>query len=341
MNEISIPSSSVDISDVDVESCLLPLFEPRTIARGTDTHAKVVRVTLRGGGKIGHGEACAMERYGESQDSVISQVKTAAPRLAGRLKRHDLYDIFPAGAARNAVDCAWWDLEAKQTGMVAEMRAGLDGTLPVLSAFTITIKPPREMAEDAAREKERPLIKVKLGHFEDDRARIEAVRRAAPDARLIVDANEGWSIEELEAIAPVLVAAGVELVEQPLHADRDEVLKGRKFGIPLCADESCHTVDSLERLVGCYDYINIKLDKTGGLTEALALAAAARERALGLMVGCTNGSTLAMAPGFILGQLCDFCDLDAALFLRDREQGEAAYDGSLLGWSATRRWGLA
>lgn len=341
MNEMLLPSSPVEISDVLVESCLLPLFEPRTIARGTDTHAKVVRVTLRGGGKVGHGEACAMERYGESQDSVISQVEAAVPRLNGRLKRHDLYDILPAGAARNAVDCAWWDLEARQTGTVAEARAGLDKVAPVLTAFTITIKSPSGMAEDAARERERPLIKVKLGHFEDDRARIEAVRRAAPGARLIVDANEGWSIEEFETMAPVLSAAGVELVEQPLHADRDEALRGRKFGIPLCADESCHTVASLERLAGCYDYINIKLDKTGGLTEALALAAAARERGMGLMVGCTNGSTLAMAPGFILGQFCDFCDLDAALFLKERENGEVEYDGSLLDWSAGRRWGAA
>ncbi|HUD52060.1 dipeptide epimerase, partial [Parvibaculum sp.] len=277
---------------------------------------------------------------GETQESVLAQIEAVAPKLAGRFAREELEKVLPAGAARNALDCALWDLEAKQSGVAAEVRAMVAPTAPIVTAYTITIKTPEEMAEVARKESHRQLLKIKLGHFEDDRARMEHVRRAAPDARLIVDANEGWTFDQLKEMVPILEGAGVELIEQPLHATRDDPLRGFECGIPLCADEACHTRASLPSVEGKYAYINIKLDKTGGVTEALALAREARKRGFGVMIGCTNGTTLAMAPGLIVAQLCSICDLDAAMFLREVESGETVYAGSELDWSSARRWGL-
>ncbi len=330
----------IEIENIGAKIALIPLAEPRTIARGTETAAKTVQVRVSGAGKVGLGEACAMSRYGETQESVLAQIEAVAPKLVGRFAREDLANVLPAGAARNALDCAFWDLEAKQSGVAAEVRAMVAPMAPIVTAYTITIKSPEEMAEVARREGHRPLLKIKLGHFEDDRARMEHVRRAAPDTRLIVDANEGWTFDQLKEMVPVLKAAGVELIEQPLHATRDDPLCGYECGIPLCADEACHTRASLPDVEGKYGYINIKLDKTGGVTEALALAREARKRGFGVMIGCTNGTTLAMAPGLIVAQLCSICDLDAAMFLREVESGETVYMGSELDWSSARRWGL-
>ncbi len=331
---------TVLVEALRVSAVVLALGESRAIAREVSTHAEMIEVRLGGGGWEGRGEASPMARYGESLASIVAQVEGARPVLGGALSRQALGEILPAGAARNAVDAALWDLEAKQTGRTAEALACMDAARPITTAYTIPIKPPAEAAAVAERERARPLIKVKLGHFADDRARLEAIRGAAPDADLIVDANEGWSLEELRVMAPIARDLGVCLIEQPIHATRDEALAGVDFGVPLCADESCHTRADLAVVTARYQYINIKLDKSGGLTEALALAHAAKAQGLGLMVGCTHGTTLAIAPAFLVAQMCAFCDLDAPLFLADREDNEIGYLGSVLDWSPRRRWGL-
>ncbi len=319
----------------------LPLEEARAIAREVSTDAEVIRVEMTRGPCVARGESSPMARYGESLESVCAQIQAVMPAVLDLHSREDLAMLLPAGAARNAVDSALWHLEAELHGRPAEATAGLTAPLPpVITAYTISLKPPAEAAEVAVRERGRPLVKVKLGHFDEDRARLEAIRRAAPDSDLIVDANEGWSLEQLKVMAPIARDLGVKLIEQPLHATRDTPLEGVDWGVPLCADESCHTREDLDRVARRYQVINIKLDKSGGLTEALALARAARERGLGLMFGSTNGATLGIAPAFLVAQLCDFRDLDAPLFLAEREEEELAYDGSSLGWSKTRRWGI-
>ena len=294
----------------------LPLEEARAIAREVSTDAEVIRVEMTRGPCVARGESSPMARYGESLESVCAQIQAVMPAVLDLHSREDLAMLLPAGAARNAVDSALWHLEAELNGR------------------------PAEAAEVAVRERGRPLIKVKRGQFDEDRAPREANRRAAPDSDLIVDANEGWSLEQLKVMAPIARDLGVKLIEQPLHATRDTPLEGVDWGVPLCADESCHTREDLDRVARRYQVINIKLDKSGGLTEALALARAARERGLGLMIGSTNGATLGIAPAFLVAQLCDFRDLDAPLFLAEREEEELAYDGSSLGWSKTRRWGI-
>lgn len=327
------------VDQFEAEELHLKLAEPRTIARGTETHANVIRVYLSGGGHTARGEAKPMEHYGDSIPNALSQLESVRPLLSGGLSRDALLDIMPAGGARNALDAAMWDLEAKQSARDVADLAGLAPLRKIITAFTIPIKSPTEMARVAERERERPLIKVKLGYFDEDRARLEAIRRAAPDAKLIVDANEGWSLRQLLEMAPLARDLGVQLIEQPLRAADDAMLDGVDCGIPLCADESCHTRSSLDEIGNRYAYINIKLDKSGGLTEALALAREADARGYGVMVGCTNGTTLGIAPAYLLAQLCGFCDLDAPLFLADREEEELSYDGSNLGWSMNRRWG--
>lgn len=329
----------IQIDRLEAEELHLELAEPRTIARGTQTHANVIRVRLFGGGHAARGEAKPMEHYGDTIPNALSQLESVRPLLAAGLGRDALLDILPPGGARNALDSALWDLEAKQSGRDAAEIAGLAPLRKIITAYTIPLKTPPEAARVAERERHRPLIKVKLGHFGEDRARLEAIRKAAPDAALIVDANEGWSLQQLLDMAPIARDLGVQLIEQPLRAADDPLLDDVDCGIPLCADESCHTRASLDELGTRYAYVNIKLDKSGGLTEALALAREADARGYGVMVGCTNGATLGIAPAYLLAQLCGFCDLDAPLFLAGHEEEELAYDGSELGWSANRNWG--
>ena len=316
-----------------------PLEEARAISREVSRFAEMLEVRVFGGGREGRGEASPMARYGETLAGIEARAQAERAAVVANGAREWLQHSMPPGAARNAIDCALWDLQAKQSGRSAEVMAGLTSIRPITTAYTIPIKSPAEAAEVARRERHRPLIKVKLGHFADDRARLEAVRKAAPDATLIVDANEGWSLADLRAMAPVARDCGVALIEQPLPASADAVLTGLDFGAPLCADESCHTRADLAAVRGRYQFINIKLDKTGGLTEALELAAEAKAMRLGLMVGCTHGTTLAIAPAYLVAQHCAFCDLDAPLFLATREASELAYEGSVLTWSAERRWG--
>jgi L-alanine-DL-glutamate epimerase-like enolase superfamily enzyme len=249
-------------------------------------------------------------RYGETLESVTAQIEG----LSGTVTRESLYELLPPGAARNAVDCALWDLEAKQTGKRVWQLAGLPAPGPEITAYTLSLDTPEKMRAQAAKNAQRPLLKIKLG-TPDDMARLEAVRAGAPDATIIVDANEGWSAEVYTDLAPHLVRLGVALVEQPLPAGEDEALIGMARPVPVCADESAHDRASLPGLAGKYDVVNIKLDKTGGLTEALALRDAALAEGYKVMVGCMVGSSLAMAPATLAAQGAMVTDLDGPLLL--------------------------
>lgn len=298
-----------------------PVAGAFTIARGSRTQADVVVVALHAQGHRGRGECVPYARYGESVAGVIAGIERLRGALEAGLDRGALQGALPPGAARNAIDCALWDLEAKRSGRPAHALAGLPPPRPLTTAYTISLGDPHMMAEAAARVADRPLLKVKLGGAGDD-VRIAAVRAAAPDAELIVDANEAWTPRDLEPNLAACAAAGVTLVEQPLPAAADAVLAAIERPIPVCADESLHDRGSLPHLLGKYDAINIKLDKAGGLTEALALADAAQRLGLQLMVGCMLSTSLAIAPALLLAQRARVVDLDGPLLLaQDREPG--------------------
>ncbi|PCI63657.1 MAG: L-Ala-D/L-Glu epimerase [Kordiimonadales bacterium] len=298
-----------------------PLAQPFVIARGSKSVARVVVVTLSRGGKVGFGESVPYGRYGETIESVVAQIETIRGELAHGLKRANLQKLMPAGAARNAVDCALWDIEAKEASRsVAEM---LGITVPerICSVQTLSIGSPKAMQAEAVRYAEYPIIKIKLDSH-DVLARMEAVRRGAPNARFIIDANESWTLDLLKDTAPALAGLNVVMIEQPLRADEDEALESYSGPIPIGADESCHTSEGLEALKTKYDYINIKLDKTGGLTEALALKAAAKETGFGIMIGSMVSTSLALAPAVLLAGDADFVDLDSPnLLANDRPAG--------------------
>ncbi len=292
-----------------------PLAEVFTISRGSRTEARVLTVSVTEGGVTGRGECVPYARYGETLESVTREIEG----LRLPLDRAALQDLLPAGAARNAVDCALWDLECKTQGLRAWDLAGLTAPGPEITAFTLSLAEPAQMEAAARKHAHRPMLKIKLG-TPDDMPRLEAVRRGAPDAKIIVDANEGWSAEVYSDLAPHLVRLGVALVEQPLPAGEDEALIGMTRPVPVCADESCHDRASLPALKGKYDVVNIKLDKTGGLTEALALRAAALAEGYRIMVGCMVGSSLAMAPAVLVAQGAMVTDLDGPLLLaQDRD----------------------
>ena len=300
---------------ISVKAETFKLAQVFTISRGSRTEAEVITVRITKDGVIGWGECVPYARYGETIDTVSSQIKSL-----GEITRIDLSEALPAGAARNAVDCALWDLEAKSTGMRVSDIIGLGSLHPEVTAYTLSLDQPKLMEIQAKRNSFRPLLKIKLG-TPDDMPRLEAVRRGAPKSRIIVDANEGWSAEIYSDLAPHLVRLGVELVEQPLPASEDDALLGLDRPLPVCADESCHESSSLKSMKGKYDYANIKLDKTGGLTEALKLRQAAREAGYGIMVGCMVGSSLAMAPATLVAQGAAFTDLDGPLLLaEDRDK---------------------
>lgn len=319
---------------ITVSSDVFRLAQVFTISRGSRTEAKVLTVQVTRGGVIGWGECVPYARYGESPESVAAQIR-ALPEGIGRTA---LQDALPPGAARNAVDCALWDLEAKAAGRRAWDLAGLAAPGVVTTAFTLSLAEPAAMEAAAQAEAHRPVLKIKLG-TPDDMPRLEAVRRGAPGARLIVDANEGWTPEIYRDLAPVLVRMGVALVEQPLPAGADEALAEIERVLPVCADESCHDRASLARLCGLYDVVNLKLDKTGGLTEALATAKAAREIGFGIMVGCMVGSSLAMAPAVLLAQGAEYVDLDGPLLLAEDRPHPLRYDLSQLYPPDRELWG--
>lgn len=314
-----------------------PIAGSFTIARGSKTMADVVTVTLREGGCEGRGECVPYPRYGETVEAVTAALERARSAIEAGAGRGEVASLMVPRAARNALDCALWDLEAKLSGVPVWRRAGIAEPQPLVTAFTISLDAPERMAEMAAAVR-RPLLKLKLGR-PGDGERLRQVRAAAPVSRLIVDANEGWRPEDLPAMLAACAEAGVELVEQPLPAGNDGRLAEISRPVAVCADESAHDRDQLAGLVGKYDAINIKLDKTGGLTEALALAHEARAMGFQIMTGCMLATSLAMAPAMLVAQLADVVDLDGPLLLaRDREHG-IVYDGSLMRPPAVRLWG--
>ena len=314
-----------------------PIDGAFTISRGSKTEAEVISCTITEGENSGRGECVPYRRYGETVESVRRQIETASAAISAGIDRARLLEAMPSGAARNAVDCALWDLEAKISGIrVAERLGGKPA--PLETAFTLSLASPEAMAAQARQNASRPLLKVKIGG-EGDIARIRAVRQAAPASRLILDANEGWTDDDVANNLAVAAELGVALVEQPLPAGRDAILGRIGHPVPVCADESVHTADGLEALAGLYDAVNIKLDKAGGLTAALMLRDRARELGFSVMVGCMVGTSLAMAPAVLLAQGADFVDLDGPLLLaRDRTPG-LTYRGSLVWPPEPALWG--
>ena len=315
-----------------------PMVGTFRISRGSKTEANVVVVRLEQNGFTGWGECVPYPRYGESATSVMDQISDMRDALAAGLSRKGLIEAMPAGAGRNALDAALWDLEAKSSERGVVNLGGFNPLQPLITAYTIGLDSPEIMAEKAGEAASRPLLKVKLGGKVDMDC-INAVRVAAPDSRLIVDANEGWSLDELTRYDPQLADLGVEMIEQPLPAREDGCLEGFEHKVALCADESCHTLGGLEDLCKRYDMINIKLDKTGGLTHALELADAAEKLDLTIMVGCMVGTSLAMAPAFMVAQRAEFVDLDGPLLLaNDRDPG-FHFEGSLMHPPEPALWG--
>ena len=292
-----------------------------TISRGSRSEINVLTVRVTRGGITGWGECVPYARYGETLENVTALIA----ELPDEIGRATLQDVMPAGAARNAVDCALWDLEAKQTGRRVWQLAGLSAPGPELTAYTLSLDTPEKMRAEAAKHAHRPLLKIKLGTA-DDMPRLQAVRAGAPDTKIIVDANEGWSAEVYTDLAPHLQRLGVALVEQPLPAGDDDALLGMARPVPVCADESCHDRASLAHLAGKYDMVNIKLDKTGGLTEALALRQMALAEGYAVMMGCMMGSSLAMAPATLVAQGAAVTDLDAPLLLSEDRDHVLGYD---------------
>jgi L-alanine-DL-glutamate epimerase-like enolase superfamily enzyme len=314
-----------------------PLVKPFRIARGSVSELEVVTATIRDGSHAGRGECRPYPRYGETAASVTAAIEAVRGYVESGGVREGLLREMPAGAARNAIDCALWDLEAKAAGRTIQELLGLPPPEPVLVTYTIGLDTPEAMAAEAEA-CGRPLLKLKLGGA-GDLERVEAVRDTLPDVRLVVDANEAWTPDNVESWSRHLAAVGVELIEQPLHADLDEALFGLPRPVPLCADESCHGADDLERLAPLYDMINIKLDKTGGLTAALELAERAEAQGMKIMVGCMMASSLAIAPAFVLAPEAVCLDLDAPLLLaRDRDHA-ICYEGAMMQPPDRELWG--
>jgi L-alanine-DL-glutamate epimerase-like enolase superfamily enzyme len=315
-----------------------PLASTFTIARGSKDAANVVVCTLTQDGICGRGECVPYARYGESVESVISQIKALEAQLPGGITKRSLQTLMPAGAARFAVDAALWDLEAKTLGTSAWAKAGVKTTAPLTTAYTIVYNEAAKMGADAAAQASRPLLKIKLAQ-RGDLDRLKAVREGAPDSELIVDANEGWSLSDFEGIAPELERLGVTTVEQPLPAGKDSDLKAGSYPFNICADESCHDTAGLEALAPHYDMINIKLDKTGGLTEALKLKKAAQAQGMKIMVGCMVGTSLAMAPAMAAAHDADLVDLDGPLLMKKDRGNGIRFEGSLMHWPDKALWG--
>jgi L-alanine-DL-glutamate epimerase-like enolase superfamily enzyme len=326
--------------DLSVRIERWPLAGAFTISRGSKTEAVVVVAELTDGPHRGRGECVPYARYGETPDGIVAAIEAMRPKLNENFDRAALRAAMPAGAARNALDCAYWDVNAKRVGRPVHELAGIVAPAPRVTAYTISLAGPAAMAAAAESAAFRPLLKVKLGGADGkDGERIAAVRRSAPKAELIVDANEGWDEGNLARNLAACADCGVTLVEQPLPESRDGALAGAKRPIPVCADESVHDRASLERLAGKYDAVNVKLDKAGGLTEALALAAEAERGGFAIMVGCMVATSLSMAPAMLVAQQARFVDLDGPLLLARDRPGGLHYDGSLVYPPESALWG--
>ena len=319
------------------ETTRYPLARAFGISRGSKTVAETVIVSVQFGDKIGRGECVPYGRYGESVAAVLDQLERLKPSLSKGASRSELYRLLPAGAARNAVDCALWDLELKQKGKSIFEAFGVSSD-PILTAFTIPYADAATMRENALKNANRPILKIKLGS-PDDTERLVAVADAAPNAQLVVDANEGWSFDEFEKVVPLFEANGVVMVEQPLPAGKDKKLRCGTYPFLLCADESCHDRHTLSDVLGHYDMINIKLDKTGGLTEAMRLKSAAIAEGLQVMVGCMVASSLSIAPAFIVAQGANIVDLDGPLLLKKDIRDGMAFSGSWMSPPVRNLWG--
>jgi L-alanine-DL-glutamate epimerase-like enolase superfamily enzyme len=329
-----VPTSPLSI---DAREEIWPLRQPFRISRGSRTEAQVVVVTARDDEHIGRGEGVPLARYNQSIASVLAQIESIQGDK--NLNRQSLRDLLPAGAARNALDCALWDLEAKISGKRVWEMAKIPIVPEVETSFTISLDTPEKMAAAAKENAKLPILKLKLGGDDLDLSRVQAVRETAPAARLLIDANESWSPSHYREIVLALRESGVELIEQPFPAHADKVLETLDHPIPVCTDESCHTTADLPRLTNRYEVINVKLDKTGGLTEALRLCSGAGESGFKLLIGCMVCTSLAIAPARLLASTAQWVDLDGPLLLARDRHYEIPYDNGKIGIPARELWG--
>ena len=329
---------SLGTLELEVRRESWPIAGKFTISRGSKTTAEVVVAELSAGGQTGRGECVPYARYGESVEGVIEQIESQRAALAVGADRAALQSALPPGAARNALDCAFWDLEAKTSGKRVWELAGLPDPVLIKTVYTLSLDSVENMAAAAERNADRPLLKLKLAG-PDDLDRVRAVRAAAPGAKIVVDANEGWTIDQYVAFAPQLAEIGVTMIEQPLPAGEDAGLAEVERPVPVCADESCHDTATLADLAGRYDMINIKLDKTGGLTEALRLKQAAQEAGMEIMVGCMIATSLSMAPAVVVAQDVAVVDVDGPLLLAEDRPDGLFFDGSLVSPPQPALWG--
>lgn len=327
------------MASVTVRHDSFPIAGTFTISRGSKTTVEVVVAEITADGVTGRGECVPYARYGETIESVTDQIRDFGDRVEAGMDRAGLNADMPAGAARNALDCALWDLEAKRSGKPVWQLAGLsEAPVALETAYTLSLDTPENMAAKATQNASRPLFKLKLTG-EGDLDRVAAVRQAVPDARLIVDANEGWSVDMVEPFSRALADLGVAMIEQPLPVAEDGLLKNVAHPVPLCADESAHARDHFGDLVGKYEMINIKLDKTGGLTEALALKKMAEDAGMDIMVGCMLATSLGMAPAFLVAQGAAVVDLDGPLLLAEDRVPGFRFDGSTMHPPPEELWG--
>jgi L-alanine-DL-glutamate epimerase-like enolase superfamily enzyme len=317
----------------------IALGQPFRVSFGIITGLETIEVLIERNALVGRGECCPMQIYDQTPESALAEIAAIAPAIeSGAIDRIALQDAMTAGSARNALDCAFWDLEAKASGHSVWDLAGLDQPATIASDVSIGILSPEETHRVALDLDAPAMIKLKLGGDRDLEC-VRALRAARPDTPLFVDVNAGWTLSQLNAMAPALADAGVFMIEQPLPPGDDRLLDGYNRAVPLCADESCHDRGDLDRLAGRYDRVNIKLDKTGGLTEALALAAEARARGFRLMVGCMIGSGVAMAPAYVVASLCEVVDLDAPLVVKEAADARLRHDGRFLHLFGPDLWG--
>lgn len=314
------------------------LAQAFTISRGSRTEANVLTVQLEQAGARGFGECVPYPRYGETMESVTAQLESVRNKLLDGMTRAELQNELPPGTARNGVDCALWDIEAKLAGTTVWKLAGIGEPEPITTCYTLSLDSPEKMKTAALAHQHMPVLKLKLGG-NGDIERLEAVRAGAPNSKLVVDANEGWSVSDYNELAPFMNKLGVAMVEQPMPAGSDSELLQLTRTLPVCADESCHDRHSLADLKGKYDFINIKLDKTGGLTEALALKQSALDAGFRIMVGCMVSTSLAMAPAMLVAQGAEIVDLDGPLLLAEDRDSPITFDGASMLPPSANLWG--